>query len=487
MRAFIKITFLASLTVAMLAGCGAGSDSTDSGVAAQSKQLRRTGKTSAADYEGTVQALYIAYFGRPADPVGLANFEAQLAADNAPNTAAALAEAYPTNAALKTLIDSFGTSTESQNLYAGADATAFVTAVFQHVLGRLPATTGLDYWVNSLNTGAVTQGDAALAILGAAQTNTTTQGLLDAQLIANRITAAEYFTTQVNADLVTSAYTGATAAADARAMLSGVSATTDLTAFQAQENTTIAGLPNIPTISGTTTPYTAASLLEFSNGSDAIYDSAGNQYGIDSVSYTLVSQNENAYLNGLTVYPTDGDWYLMSGNNIIGIIAYVTGPNGVTVVGMYFTGNNVFGQGQINASSSAWSIGCTGACVANTSTSSTPVALQEIDTTAGTGATATFGSTVTVNYTGWLYSESAANFEGTEFDSSSLHGGTYSFQLGVGTVIGGWDIGVQGMKVGGTRTLIIPSILGYGDEADGTIPANAGLVFTVQLVSVTAQ
>jgi len=485
MREFIKTTFLASLTVAMLAGCGAGGSSTDSDPAAQSKQLTRTSKTTAADYENAVQSLYIAYFGRPADPIGLANFEAALAADNAPTTAAAMAEAYPTNSALKTLIDSFGTSTESQNLYAGTDATAFVQAVFQHVLGRPPATDGLNYWVNSLNTGAVTQGDAALAILGAAQINTTAQGVLDGELIANRITAAEYFTTQVNAGLLTSAYTGATAASSARTMLAGVSATTDLTAFQAQENTTIAGLPNIPTIKGTMSAYSGAQLVEFGSATNtAIYDAAFNQYGLDASSYTLVSAADKTYLNGLTVYPSSGDWYLMSGGNIIGFMGYATTTGGATALGLYYTGNNQLGLAQINASPTAYSVGCTGACGSNTSTSSTPVALQEIDTKVGTGAVATFGSTVAVSYTGWLYSASAANFEGTEFDSSSLHGGSFSFTLGAGSVIGGWDIGVQGMKVGGTRTLIIPSILGYGDEANGSIPANSGLVFTVQLISV---
>ncbi len=135
-------------------------------------------------------------------------------------------------------------------------------------------------------------------------------------------------------------------------------------------------------------------------------------------------------------------------------------------------------------SSTNYSLGCTAACASNTSTSVTPVALQEIDTTVGTGATAAFAKTVTVSYTGWLYDVNAAGFKGTEFDSSSLHTGSFSFEIGAGSVIAGWDIGVQGMKVGGTRTLIIPSVLGYGSTANGSIPANSGLVFTVTLLSV---
>lgn len=481
----MKYGMLALVTAGLLAACG-GSDTGSSAPDAQAKQMQRSTKTAAvaSDYANVVQSLYIAYFGRPADPAGLANFEAQLLAVNAPTNATALAEAYPTNATLKTLVDSFGTSAESQNLYGGADSTAFVKAVFEHVLGRDPAQAGLDYWVGALNAKSVSQGNAALSIMGAALTNTSTQGLLDAQLIQNRITAAEFFTTQVNAQLVTSAYTGATAASEARSMLSLVTATTDLTAFQAQENTTIKGLPNIPTITGSTSTYAGASLISFTNGGTGIYDVAGNQFGIDASNYTLVSSAYKSYLNGLQAYPSNGSLYLLSQQTIVGYLSYVTGPNGASLVGFNYTGNNQMGQAEINMSSTNYSLGCTAACASNTSTSVTPVALQEIDTTVGTGATAAFAKTVTVSYTGWLYNVNAAGFKGTEFDSSSLHTGSFSFEIGAGSVIAGWDIGVQGMKVGGTRTLIIPSVLGYGSQATGSIPANSGLVFTVTLLSV---
>jgi FKBP-type peptidyl-prolyl cis-trans isomerase FkpA len=82
-----------------------------------------------------------------------------------------------------------------------------------------------------------------------------------------------------------------------------------------------------------------------------------------------------------------------------------------------------------------------------------PTALQATDTTVGTGATATSGTTLTVNYTGWLYDASAANFHGTQFDTS-VGKAPFSFKLGSGQVIAGWDQGFAGMKVGGTRTLV---------------------------------
>ena len=111
--------------------------------------------------------------------------------------------------------------------------------------------------------------------------------------------------------------------------------------------------------------------------------------------------------------------------------------------------------------------------------------LQSVDTTVGTGAEAVAGKRVRVHYTGWLYDPTAANNRGTKFDSSKDRGQPFSFGLGGGEVIRGWDEGVQGMKVGGTRTLVIPPELGYGARgAGGVIPPNATLLFEVDLLAV---
>ena len=108
--------------------------------------------------------------------------------------------------------------------------------------------------------------------------------------------------------------------------------------------------------------------------------------------------------------------------------------------------------------------------------------LQYIDTTVGTGAEATAGAHVQVHYTGWLYNDSV---KGAKFDSSKDRGDPFAFDLGAGSVIKGWDEGVQGMKVGGARTLIIPAALGYGARgAGGMIPPNATLMFDVELLAV---
>ena len=115
----------------------------------------------------------------------------------------------------------------------------------------------------------------------------------------------------------------------------------------------------------------------------------------------------------------------------------------------------------------------------------TPSGLHYQDTTIGSGATAQSGNKVSVHYTGWLYDAGAANERGAKFDSSKDRGDPFKFSLGAGSVIRGWDEGVQGMQVGGTRVLRIPPELGYGARgAGGVIPPNATLVFEVELLAV---
>lgn len=107
------------------------------------------------------------------------------------------------------------------------------------------------------------------------------------------------------------------------------------------------------------------------------------------------------------------------------------------------------------------------------------------DVKLGTGAEAAAGQNVSVHYTGWLYDETAPEHKGKKFDSSRDRGQPFEFPLGAGHVIKGWDAGVAGMKVGGQRTLIIPSDMGYGSRgAGGVIPPNATLVFDVELLGV---
>lgn len=113
----------------------------------------------------------------------------------------------------------------------------------------------------------------------------------------------------------------------------------------------------------------------------------------------------------------------------------------------------------------------------------TATGLTYEDTLQGAGPVATKGQTVTVHYTGWLYNDDT---QGRKFDSSKDRNDPFVFQLGAGMVIRGWDEGVAGMQVGGSRTLIIPAALGYGASgAGGLIPPNATLKFDVELLDVS--
>lgn len=111
--------------------------------------------------------------------------------------------------------------------------------------------------------------------------------------------------------------------------------------------------------------------------------------------------------------------------------------------------------------------------------------LIKTDIKQGEGAPAAAGQQVTVHYTGWLYDEAAPDHKGKKFDSSRDRKEPFDFPLGGGRVIKGWDVGVAGMQVGGQRTLIIPPAMGYGKRGAGNvIPANATLVFDVELLGV---
>ena len=111
--------------------------------------------------------------------------------------------------------------------------------------------------------------------------------------------------------------------------------------------------------------------------------------------------------------------------------------------------------------------------------------IQMTDTTEGTGAAAAAGKTVSVHYTGWLFDPSAPENKGRKFDSSRDRGDAFSFDLGAGQVIAGWDQGVAGMRVGGHRRLTVPPEFGYGARgAGGVIPPGATLVFDVELLGV---
>lgn len=130
-------------------------------------------------------------------------------------------------------------------------------------------------------------------------------------------------------------------------------------------------------------------------------------------------------------------------------------------------------------------VGASGCGSSNSTTPSSPSSqprgeFAQLDLRVGTGTTASSGRSLTVSYTGWLYDPARAESKGTQFDS-----GTFTFTLGAGSVIRGWDTGLVGMRVGGLRRLTIPPELAYGASGHPpAIPGNATLVFDVELLNV---
>lgn len=122
-------------------------------------------------------------------------------------------------------------------------------------------------------------------------------------------------------------------------------------------------------------------------------------------------------------------------------------------------------------------------CGGSTTGPSNDVPYSQTDLKIGTGATATLGMTIGVNYTGWLYDPSKPDAKGLVFDTS-IGRTPFTFTLGGGQVIKGWDQGVNGMRVGGVRRLVIPPSLAYGAARNGAIPPYSTLVFDIELLSV---
>ncbi|MBA5604738.1 DUF4214 domain-containing protein [Duganella sp. FT3S] len=236
-----KNTCLVLAVLSAMAACGGGNDTAVSAPPTRTlSQLSTAGAAgTGADYSTVVQELYVAYFGRPADSGGLANFQAALAAAGAPADIAQLTSAYGSNPAVRQLIDSFGTSDESNRLYGG-DSKAFVTAVYQSIFNRAPLASGLQFWADAIDTGTLTRGNAALSIMSGALNNQTAQGLIDAAAVRNKVAVGASFTAAMVTPANVNGYKGQAAAAAARAMLTAVDSNTDTAQYRSTVAATLA-------------------------------------------------------------------------------------------------------------------------------------------------------------------------------------------------------------------------------------------------------
>lgn len=205
---------------------------------------------AAQDYTAVVQQLYMSYFGRPADFYGLQNFSAQLDAMGAPKTFAGVQAAVGADAAgttaLSKLVNTFSNSAESVALYGSDNSqigvSKFVEAIYMNVLGRPADLAGFNFWVAAITSGTLSKANAAAAISQAATANTSAQGMLDAQTVANKVAVATAFTAALDTPAELNAYSGDAAAAAGRGLLAGVNSSTNVTAYQSTINSTIAGI-----------------------------------------------------------------------------------------------------------------------------------------------------------------------------------------------------------------------------------------------------
>jgi hypothetical protein len=228
--------FLALLCALLLASCGGDNTQPAEPQLMQGGQSRTSGAVgaTAADYHQMVQSIYVAYFGRPADPGGLDFFANGFKNAGADTNLNVTANMYSSNESVKALIEVFSGSAESQALYPGDNST-FIDAIYNNLFNRAPDAAGKDFWVNALNANAMTRGNAAVIIMSSALGD-------DSVLIARKVLAASLFTTSANTTEERAAYSGLAANAVVRTMLSNVTLATDPNSLQATVDATLASL-----------------------------------------------------------------------------------------------------------------------------------------------------------------------------------------------------------------------------------------------------
>jgi hypothetical protein len=203
-------------TAIVLGACGGGQEAAAPPQAARLLAGTAAAATlhAAADYTDAVQAMYVAYFGRPADPGGLEYFANQLASANAPVRAADISAALTPGSKFLPILNVFADSQESTEMYAG-DNSLFLDAVYQNLLNRAPDQAGKAYWTKLLNAGAMTRSTAAMQIMAGAQGT-------DALIIANKISFAKSFTSALADARTRAAYDGMLANAVVRSKMAQV-------------------------------------------------------------------------------------------------------------------------------------------------------------------------------------------------------------------------------------------------------------------------
>lgn len=242
MRRVVKSFIWASLSAALISCGGAPAPHTGEVLAARQAGPAAGAAVQASDYHDVIQQIFIAYFGRPADPGGLKYFQELFLRLGAPTTLDGIARVYGTHADLRLTIDAFGSSKESQDLYTGDDAD-FINAIYTNLFNRDADAGGKEYWASLLQKKAITRGNAAITImLGAART--------DAGIIANKTLAASLYTAAQDAVDPGKIKAGLDVAGITRQMLGKVGEKTPKTEIEAAVGATLDRLSGRVTLPG---------------------------------------------------------------------------------------------------------------------------------------------------------------------------------------------------------------------------------------------
>lgn len=572
---------LACAIAVMLAACGGENTTTDS-TRNPSFAATTTAQATAsrADYYDAMQHIYVAYFGRPADPAGLDYFAGLLQSVGAPTGILELNNASKNNSQIKQIIDIFSLSKESQDLYGG-DNGAFIDAVYTALFNRTAEEAGRKFWIDSLNSGGLTRADAALQIMVSAQGT-------DIDIVNNKTAAAANFTTSLDTAVEHRGYSGLDANVVVRSMLHEVGLGTDLAAFQSRIDETasqlaasappgaegaynaklgsigntdinmhvlendeyyaVYGVPRAAKfdvwsfVNGTgmsgAVRFTSQDMLDFgsnppSAGSIDMAYSAGasldgtlnTKSGPLSLKFTALAPENYTYAQSVNVSDFNGTWRMDELAHTVGTVTISNGSvTGTSQTGCTYNGSIVpraSGKNVMNSTMTygancplanatttgiAFSYllnqGATRQLVILTKTSDRAGAgmlsgsratslgmaasLQTQDLVVGTGATVQNGSAVQYNYTGWLYSANATDKKGAKFETSKMPGYTPpTITIGNATNGTGLDEGMIGMKVGGTRRIIIPaSMTKFPAVGTSAVPGGASVVYEIEVIAV---
>ncbi|MCS0630783.1 DUF4214 domain-containing protein [Telluria mixta] len=241
MRTLIRAA-ASALLVVLLASCGGDQQPVQHTGAERTAAALGTPASVDAEYEYLVQQLYLGYFGRPADPAGLAYFTKAYRAAGAPTTIGGLFDAYGTNAAVRNLVDAFAASEESKQLYPVCVITCYdaewVLALYQNLFSHYPDAAGDKFWVDALNLHGVTRANVLLSVLAGAQGT-------DADLATRKVRAAVQFTRTLDAAGQRALYDGHIANTIVRGLMHNVAGMADDAAVQANIDATIGRLADL--------------------------------------------------------------------------------------------------------------------------------------------------------------------------------------------------------------------------------------------------